>query len=70
MTAGKTIIKKINKGEKHLKKILAVVAALAFLIAAVFAAMPAAASTDIYSSGGASPEMISANQLFYGHCSK
>ncbi len=52
-----------------MKKILAVVVTWVFLMVMVIAVIPVAASTDIYSSGGASPEMISANALFYGHCS-
>ncbi len=50
-----------------MKRLIAVVVTWAFLVV-IIAAAPVTA-TEIYSNGGASPEMIEANQLFTGHCS-
>ena len=57
----------IRKGERNLKKLIAVIVTWVFLVAIV-AAAPVSA-TEIYSNDGASAEMIAANQLFTGHCS-
>ena len=58
----------IRKGERNLKKLIAVIVTWVFLVAIVVAA-PVSATEIIYSDGGASPEMIEACQPFTGHCS-
>ena len=51
-----------------MKRIIALIVVWLALIAIV--AVPVSATTIYDNCGGASQDMIEANQLFYGHCSK